>query len=122
MNKKWNSQRIFLIITDFQIRDINPLAVNVVVVNILTPSTDPLLSIVLTVIARLPSSTLVVLQTEGGLEVVEVEGRVLMDDWFVLPCDPPPFSSQTNQIFQNVKMSPLNENAGNIRIIIFSSH
>ena len=101
-------------ITDFQVRDVNPLAVNVVVVNIFTASTDPLLSIVLTVIPRLPASALVVLQTEGGLEVVEVEVRVLMDNWFVLPCDPPPSSSQTNQIFQNVKMSPLNENAKNI--------
>ena len=63
---------VIVYITDFQLRYINPLAVNVVVVDVLTAGRDALVSVVLTVVVGILPLAQIVLQTEGGLVRVGV--------------------------------------------------
>ena len=71
----------YYIITNFQICDVDPLTVDVVVVDVLTAGRDALLPVVLTVVPRLHTLAPVVLQTEGGLAGVR---RFMLVDHFVL--------------------------------------
>ena len=58
---------ISIFLTNVQLGDVNPLAVDVVVVDVLTAGGDALLAVVLAVVAGLGALAVIVLQTEGGL-------------------------------------------------------
>ena len=122
-----------LIQTWAEISDVHPLTVNVVPVDILAASTDPLqchhdhrhmmsecqtitltdlVPVVITFVFLLNILTVVVLQTEGSLAIKKLARK---QEERSSPCVPPPRGLHSDQISRNVRKSPWSDSVGDRR-------